>query len=329
VIWLVVRRYRVLMAITLAALVGLAVWMILLGHASDATESGFACAHGTFACSTRRGVFSLSDQTTAINFLLLLVPCLLGVVFGAPLVAGELEHSTNRLAWTQGVSRTKWLTVKWLAVGVFLVVLLAGLTLVSQWWTGQARDFQNLNLWLAGFGSGRLQPLYFPITGLALSAYTLFAFALSAALGAVIRKTSWAVFGTVVLYTALSLSAVFVIRPSLAPQVFEPFATTSSGYVQTSSGSINDDAWDLGFGFRYLPGTPSAETGSSADAVGQLCEDRPSSTACLAKHHLQMGTFYQPADHYWELQWRESLLLVIATGALFGAAIWSVRRWRA
>ena len=52
-------------------------------------------------------------------------------------------------------------------------------------------------------------------------------------------------------------------------------------------------------------------------------------SACFAKHHLQMGTFYQPADHYWELQWRESALLVLAAGGLFGTTIWSVRRWRA
>jgi hypothetical protein len=328
VIWLIVRRYRVLMAITVAALTCLGVWMLLLGHASDAAESSFACTHGTFACSTRSGIFSLSDQATAVNFLLLLIPCLLGVVFGAPLVAGELEHSTNRLAWTQGMSRNKWLIVKWVAIALFLVVVLAALTFVSQWWTGQASAFRNLNLWLAGFGTGRLQPLYFPVTGLALSAYALFAFALSAALGAVIRKTSWAIFGAVLIYTAVSVLAVFVVRPSLAPQVFVPFTTTTSGFVQSSSGVITDDAWDLGFGYRYAPGTPSAEMVSSANAVGQQCDDGPSYTKCFADHHLQMGTFYQPADHYWELQWRESVLLVALTGALFGVTIWSVRRWR-
>ena len=207
VIWLVFRRYRVLMAITVVALVGLAVWMILLGHASDVAESSFACTHGTFECSTRSGVFSLSDQATAINFLLLLIPCLLGVVFGAPLVAGELEHSTNRLAWTQGVSRTKWLIVKWAAVGLFLVVLARCADLrfpMVDRASGRVPEPQSL-AW-PGSARGRLQPLYFPITGLALSAYTLFAFALSAALGAAIRKTSWAVFGAVIAYTAVAVT---------------------------------------------------------------------------------------------------------------------------
>ena len=188
---------------------------------------------------------------------------------------------------------------------------------------------RNLNLWLAGFGTGRLQPLYFPITGLALSAYTLFAFALSAALGALIRKTSWAIFGAVLLYTALSVLAVFVIRPSLAPQVFVPFSNTSSGVVQAAPASVSDNFWDLGFGYRYAPGTPSAEMRSSADAVAQQCGDGPSYAECFAQHHLQMGEFYQPGDHYWELQWRESVLLVAIAAALFGVTVLSVRRWRA
>lgn len=170
-IWLVWRRYRVLIAITVVVLAGLGVWMVLLGHASDAVEAG-ACRYGS--CSTRSGVFSLSDQATAINLILLFVPCLLGIVFGAPLVAGELEHHTNRLAWTQGTSRTKWLIVKWCVIGLILLLLVAALTVATQWWTGHAGERQDLNLFLTG--KGRIEPLYFPITGLAFSAYTLFAF---------------------------------------------------------------------------------------------------------------------------------------------------------
>src|SRR4051794_38498547 len=37
------------------------------------------------------------------------VPALLGIFWGAPLVARELETSTYRLAWTQSVSRSRWL----------------------------------------------------------------------------------------------------------------------------------------------------------------------------------------------------------------------------
>ena len=335
-IWLVWRRYRVLIAVATLILIGLGLWMLLAGHALDTEESSFACRHGTFRCHVLSGFFSLSDQSTVINFLLLFVPCLLGFVFGAPLVAGELEHYTNRLTWTQGISRTRWLLMKWVFLGLSLVVLVAFLTLVSQWWTGHA--IERIGLTLSGLGTGRLQPLYFPITGLAMCAYTLFAFALGAALGAVLRKTSWAIVGTVVLYTAVSVLVLLFVRPSLAPQTFVPFRSVSipSTGQQANATYIGSElfvggSWNLGFGYRY---TPSArEGGPSAAAVGQRCEaqnDNYSSyLACLSAHHVQMGTFYQAGNHYWELQWRESALLVATAGALLGLTVWSVRRWRA
>jgi hypothetical protein len=331
VIWLVLRRYRALIAITVVLLAGLGVWMLLLGHASDAAESSFACREGTFACHTRSGVFSLSDQVTATNLLLLFVPCLLGIVFGAPLVAGELEHYTNRLAWTQGISRTKWLIVKWCAIGLILLVIVAALTVITQWWTGHAGERQDPNLFLTG--KSRLQPLYFPITGLAMSAYTLFAFALGAAFGAVLRKTSWAIVGTVVIYTAISVLVVLLVRPSLAPQRFHPIHESASGQgVGDKANVISESSWNLGFGYRYIPGVPRAQAGPAANAVGQRCQMNYTTAtylSCLSDHQIQMGTFYQPASRYWELQWRESALLVVAAGALFGVTVWSVRRWRA
>lgn len=49
---------------------------------------------------------------------------------------------------------------------------------------------------------------------------------------------------------------------------------------------------------------------------------------CL-DHQIEQGTFYQPADRYWGLQWRESLLLVVTAAALLGATVLSVRRRKA
>ena len=39
-------------------------------------------------------------------------PALIGVFWGAPLVARELEAGTHRLVWTQSVTRTRWLATK-------------------------------------------------------------------------------------------------------------------------------------------------------------------------------------------------------------------------
>ena len=304
--------------------------MLWLGRAFDAAVVGPACRHGAGTATSTAGHSLAFGPGGRDQFLLLFLPCLLGMVFGAPLVAGELEHYTNRLAWTQGISRTKWLIVKWCVVGLTLVTVVALLTLIAQWWTGHAAERLVSNFSELAPGGGPLQPLYFPITGLALSAYTLFAFALGTALGAVIRKISWAIVGTVVIYTAVSVLVVLFVRPSLAPQLFAQF---HQGGAPLTTATFNEvrGSWDLGFGYRYAPGT--IENGPSAAVVAQRCEvqnyNQSPYTACLSEHQVQLGTFYQPGNHYWELQWRESALLLLASGALLGVTVWSVRRWSA
>lgn len=336
-IWLIWRRYRMLMGLAVVVLIGLGGWMLWAGHSFDTAVLSSACHTGSSSCPIYNGTLSLSDQADVINFLLLFVPCLLGMVFGAPLVAGELEHYTNRLAWTQGISRTKWLLAKWCAVGLSLVVVVALLTLIVQWWTGHAMERVDTNWIGIGVNGGPLHPLQFPITGLVFSAYTLFAFALGTALGAVLRKTSWAVAGTVVIYTSVSILVVLFVRPSLAPRLFVDETPLAAAQNQTTTASPFDaavvhetaGAWILGSGYRYAPGTRAA--GSSADVAGRRCETLTTTPylTCLSDHHLQEGTFYLTANRYWEVQWRESALLLVSSGVLLGLTVWSVRRWTA
>ena len=54
----------------------------------------------------------------ALITLVLVVPALIGMFWGAPLIAHELETGTFRLAWTQSVSRRRWLLVKMGLVGL-------------------------------------------------------------------------------------------------------------------------------------------------------------------------------------------------------------------
>ncbi len=45
----------------------------------------------------------------AIVYATVVVPLLLGLFWGAPLLAREFEDGTNGLAWTQGITRRRWL----------------------------------------------------------------------------------------------------------------------------------------------------------------------------------------------------------------------------
>ncbi len=82
-----------------------------LVHLYDTTVATCA-AHGD--CSTPITAFLQNDRTLQIwlDVLVVVVPGIIGVFWGAPLVARELEAGTFRLAWTQSVTRTRWLAVK-------------------------------------------------------------------------------------------------------------------------------------------------------------------------------------------------------------------------
>jgi ABC-type transport system involved in multi-copper enzyme maturation permease subunit len=50
---------------------------------------------------------------------------LVGMFWGAPLIAGEIEHGTHRLVWTQGVSRLRWAATKIALITTAVVVITA------------------------------------------------------------------------------------------------------------------------------------------------------------------------------------------------------------
>ena len=319
-IWLAWRRHRLSVLIMVGLTAALGLWMAYVTHSYDGLVSA--------RIPTPSEVAQLSDlqnQSTVIALLLLFLPCLIGVVLGAPLIAGEYRDRTNRLAWTQSISRTRWTVTKWWVVGLASVVLAAALVPVAQWWSG--RTSLQFGVSLFGFAFGRIQPHTFAVTGVAPVAYTLFAFALGVTLGALLRRTAWAVVGTVVIYGLLALLMATTIRPVLAPQVFVPFAEGG-----TASAPLTSDPqypWDLGAGFRFAPGTRVPAGSPSASDIGQRCVNLPTGgPACLATHRVQIGEAYQPADHYWALQWRESALYLGLAVLLFGLAILAVRRMR-
>jgi hypothetical protein len=318
--WLAWRRHRLVLLTAAAVVVLLAIWTALVAHGFEAASCrGVQCNQ-----QVSYGWWSTHQQAAIIDLLLFVVPCLVGIVLGTPLVAGELQDRTNRLAWTQGISRTRWLVVKWLVVGLSAALLVGLLQIVVQWWS--AHVTVNFGFSSTIFGSDRIQPRLFNVTGIVPIAYTLFAFALGAALGAVSRRVAWAVAGTTVGYGVAAYVMVTGIRPSLASKVFVPFPLQGNQDRPLS--------WFLGSGFRYMPGY-IPRGAPSADEVAQRCKQVYSYPEylryqhCLQSHHLQGGALLQPPSHYWSLQWGEAAIYVGAALVLFGLALWAVRRWRA
>lgn len=69
---------------------------------------------------------------TLVRLLLLLSPLLAGIVFGAPLVAREIEQGTAPLSWALSGSRRRWLLGKVLAGVVLLLPLMLAVGLAAE-----------------------------------------------------------------------------------------------------------------------------------------------------------------------------------------------------
>jgi hypothetical protein len=90
--------------------------------AQDAPERDDATLANGRCVQDARAFFDDHQNVIFVGLLLLVLPMLAGMFWGAPLVAREVEHGTHRLVWTQGVSRLRWATTK---IGLVSVAVLS------------------------------------------------------------------------------------------------------------------------------------------------------------------------------------------------------------
>lgn len=201
---------------TRAATIGAAVMLALVAayvlpvgtllHGSFTSTGLASCLNGShpYACGDATGSFlqranSLgSNMISWLNFL----PGLLGALIGASLVAREYEHGTHRLAWTQSVTRTRWILTRLLVATLVAATAAAGFALLMVWWRS---PFDQLD--------GRFGPNAFAFEGPVVGGYTLFAFALAVLLGALTRRTVPAIAATLIGFFAIRLSVESFLRP--------------------------------------------------------------------------------------------------------------------
>ena len=112
--WLVWRQHRNQAYFAAAALAAFAVLLLVTGRQmASQYQSALAACAPSHSCGNLANTLTLgSPAMSALVTLTVVVPCLLGVFWGGPLVARELETGTSQLAWMQGVTRRRWLTVK-------------------------------------------------------------------------------------------------------------------------------------------------------------------------------------------------------------------------
>jgi hypothetical protein len=286
-----------------------------------------------------------------LSALVVVAPGLLGAFWGAPLMAAELESGSFRLAWTQDVSRVRWLALRLAVSGLAAMVVAGLLSWVVTWWASPL-DRGGLDQ----FGS-------FDARDIVPAGYAAFAFALGAACGVLSRRTVPAMAATLAGFTAARVAFRLLARPVLLPQVTQALAldpaTTgygSSGFLPiapppslqpaapdlpnawvTSVGIVNGKGEGL-TGSVLAGDCPGIGRGGGggivnpfANGSGHVSASRGAAAAmhdCVARvaaTYHEVVT-YQPAGRYWPLQWCE--LGVFLTAALLLAAVcaWRVRR---
>jgi len=290
-----------------------------------------------------------SDTTIRLwlSVLAVVVPGLLGAFWGAPLVAGELESGSFRLAWTQDVSRARWLAWR-LAVTGLAAMAVAGLaSWLVTWWAGPL-DRAGLDKF-GSFDSRDIVPV----------GYAAFAFALGVLLGALLRAAVPAIAATLVVFTAARLAFRLLARPALLPPLtwalpLDPSTTGygSSGFLPLmpppslqpaapdlpnawvtsiaivngkggalTSGELASACPDIG---RGRGGGPAGGSGHVQAPQG-VVDAMHDCVARIAATYHEVVT-YQPASRYWPLQWEELGVFLAAALLLAAACAWRVRK---
>jgi hypothetical protein len=347
-IWFAWRQFRVQALIAGALLILLAIGFFItepgLVHAYNTTIVGCK-ARGD--CSGSTGSF-LSKDPFFQNLLTesVLLSVLIGIFWGAPVVAREFDTGTYRLAWTQSASRTRWLAAK-IFVGGLASVITAGLfTLMATWWSS---DLDRV----------RDQPFsLFDTRDIAPIGYALFAFALGVAMGTLVRRTVPAMVLTIATFAAVRVSFNQFVRPHFASAlhaVTKLQLPIASGNTLLLRRGLNSADWTLsnkvenaagkvlprlgsGFGFQSNANGSTTFVGAGRcpnkipNVLGRGGDSGPPKAVqealskCVSSFHLTNYLTYQPVTRYWMFQWYELGSYVILSALLVTFSVWWIRR---
>jgi ABC-type transport system involved in multi-copper enzyme maturation permease subunit len=288
------------------------------------------CAHMFTYTFPSQGYLNAGNSLGAAG---LAVPGLIGMFWGAPLAAREFETGTFRLAWTQGITRVRWLAAKLAIAGAAAIAAGELFTLMVHWWSS---PIHKANPGYTEFAAGSFH------TGIAPAGYAAFAFALGVTAGLLIRRTLPAMAVTLAVYTAVIIAFPVWVRPHLIP----PVQTTSTLSLASIANMPAVGAFNGNL--ALLPGAAAAPPGawvisssqlttpdgraSSSEPAGPCGPPSPAAVqACndyIESLHLRQTVTYQPASRYWAFQWVETAVYLTLALALAGFSFWWINRNR-
>lgn len=247
------------------------------------------------------------------------IPAIIGVFWGAPVVAREFETGTHRLAWTQSITRQRWLAVKLAVLGLASMAAAGLFTLMTTWWLGTYND-------TVGPTGGRFVPGQFEVQGIVPAGYAALAFAAAVTAGVLIRRTVPAMAAGLAAFAAIRYALRYWVRPYLASPVTLKLpltygggpaikgSTSAAGFTVTPTGPPLPGAWV--YSARVADAARHAPTQSLLRAA---CPTRqPLSDACThgLASRLHNVIVYQPASRFWLFQSYETAICLGIAAAL-------------
>lgn len=319
-LWLTLRQHRaqlwamlVLLGILGAVLLvhGLAAANFAAGHTPAGCPAPTAACKGFATAMSER----YRPMEQALDYLPF-VPALIGMFWGVPLLAREAEQGTDKLAWTQSVTRRRWVLTKLGVLGG--LVTLGGLALsgmVTAWlWVFRDTGFVDT------FGSRGM----FSITGVAPAAWWLLFLALGAALGAVFRRVVPAMAVVVAVFMVM-LFGMFTTAREFYAAPAQAVKTSSMDERVPMSGIMIRSEWLDKQGRPVHPDTTATAARIACPTLGE----NDSTMDCLYGLGYRERVSFHPPSRFWHFQWVEAALLLAGTIAMAAVVFYRTVRRRA
>jgi ABC-type transport system involved in multi-copper enzyme maturation permease subunit len=329
-IWVSWRRQRAQLLTLLGLLVvGASVITLLRSNMLDAIAAAQLTSCVTLPadqCTAPAAVIknfyaSWSDTMQTGQMLIIFSPALIGVFIGAPLFARELEQGTHVLAFTQSVSRTRWMSSKLVIALVPALVVLAVLQALVTWWLSAAGSLGPLDG--SPFSTGNFSMSHVSPVG-----YALFAFALGTFIGVVSRRT-------LVAMTA-GLGAFIAVRFALEGLAYRLLPTQHQEVAPDQEFTAQmDDGLVMKRG--YLDAAGQQVPADKARALTDACKTVPQGQGtadtqqqfleCLPKSGLaKRFADYVPESMAWQAHLVDAAIFGALAVLLLAGTTWALRR---
>lgn len=296
------QRLETLIGAALLVLLGLLVVPTGLHMAAAYRDDGLSACLAADHGGCGEAIQAFTSRFESLNNLvgwITVVPGLIGVLLATPFVR-DLENGTYRLAWTQSITRRRWLAITFGVATATAVGAAVLLTALMTWWR---TPLVHLH--------GRMESSAFDSEGTVVVAYTLFALGLALAIGAVWRRAVAALAVAFVGYMAARIFVDVWLRQRLVPPV-------QSTWLMTHKEPNLDHAWVLTMG-------PSDRSGHRVPLSFDCFRALPKQVdpACLLNHGAgYMHAVYEPASRFWLMQGVETALFGGVALVLVAFAAW-------